>query len=98
MPLPINLRHLEQKGISLKGEPPTAEVDLESIDELIHPTSPLEHDLEVERHEGSLLVQGVLRLTLACECVPCLKAFETRLDLAKWFCLLSLEGEDKVLI
>lgn len=98
MPLQINLRHLEQKGLTLKGELPAAELDLEGIDELIHPASALEHELEVERYERSVLVQGVLRLTLACECVRCLKAFERRVELSDWSCLVPLEGDDKALI
>jgi uncharacterized protein len=98
MPLLINLRHLEHKTVTLRGALPAAELDLESIDELIRVRSPLEHDLVVARHERSVLVQGGLRMTLACECVRCLKAFERRLDLDEWSCLLPLEGEDKVLV
>src|SRR5256884_8665831 len=97
MPLLINLRHLEHKAVMLRGELPAAELDLQGIDELIHAGPTLEHDLLAERHERSLLVQGSLRLTLACECVRCLKAFEHRLELDEWSCLLPLEGEDKVL-
>ena len=98
MPLLINLRHLEHKTVTLRGALPAAELDVESIDELIRVRSPLEHDLVAERHERSILVQGSLRLTLACECVRCLKAFERRLALDPWSCLLPLEGEDKVLV
>ncbi len=98
MPLLINIRHLEHRTVTLRGELPVEELDLEGIDELIRAGCPLAHDLVVERHERSILVQGSLRLTLACECVRCLKAFEHRLVLEKWSCLLPLEGEDKALV
>ena len=97
MPLLINIRHLEHEAITLRGQLPGADLDLDCIDEMIRVASSLEHDLLVQRHERSILVQGSLRLTLACECVRCLKAFEHRLELDEWSCLLPLEGEDKVL-
>ena len=98
MPLLINIRHLEHNTVTLRGELPVAELDLEGIDELIRASGPLEHELVAERHERSILVQGRLRQTLSCECVRCLKAFEHRLELKGWSCLLPLQGEDKVLI
>ena len=98
MPLLINIRHLEHQAVTLRGDLPSAELDLEGIDELIQARTPLEHDLVAVRHERSILVQGRLRLTLGCECVRCLKAFEHRLELEEWSCLLPLEGEDKALI
>ena len=97
MPLLINIRHLEHEAVTLRGQLPGADLDLDCIDEMIRVASPLEHDLLVQRHERSILVRGSLRLTLACECVRCLKAFEHRLELDEWSCLLPLEGEDKVL-
>ena len=81
MPLLINIRHLEHEAVTLRGQLPGADLDLDCIDEMIRVASPLEHDLLVQRHERSILVQGSLRLTLACECVRCLKAFEHRLEL-----------------
>src|SRR6266513_31352 len=96
MPLLINIRHLEHQAVTLRGQLPAADLDLDCIDEMIRIASPLEHDLLVQRHERSILVQGSLRLTLACECVRCLKAFEHRLELDEWSCLLPLEGEDMV--
>jgi uncharacterized protein len=98
MPLLFNIRHLENQTVTLRGELPVAELDLGGIDELIQANSPLHHDLVVEGHERSILVQGRLGLTLRCECVRCLKSFEYRLAFDSWSCLLPLEGEDKVLV
>ncbi len=98
MPLRFNIRHLEHRPLTLLGELPVAELDLGDIDELIQADSPLQHDLVVERHERSILVQGCLGLKLHCECVRCLKRFEYRLAFDSWSCLLPLEGEDKVLV
>ena len=36
MPVIFNLRHLEEKNLLLKGELPVAELDLATVDELIH--------------------------------------------------------------
>ena len=98
MPLLFNIRHLEHQTVTLRGELPAAELDLGGIDELIQANSPLHHDLVVERHERSILVQGRLGLSLRCECVRCLKGFEYPLAFDSWSCLLPLEGEDKVLV
>ena len=98
MPLLVNIRHLDHRTVPLRGELPVEELDLDGIDEMIRAGLPLAHDLVVERHERSIFVQGSLHLTLACECVRCLKAFEHRLVLEQWFCLLPLEGEDKALV
>lgn len=98
MPLLFNIRHLERQNVTLSGELPVAELDLGGIDELIQANAPLQHDLVVEQHERSVLVQGRLALQLRCECVRCLKSFEYRLSFDSWSCLVPLEGEDKVLV
>jgi len=98
MPLLFNIRHLEHQAVTLRGELPVAELDVDGIDELIQANSPLHHDLMVERHERRILVQGRLELKLRCDCVRCLKGFEHRLVFESWSCLLPLEGEDKVLV
>ena len=98
MPLLFNIRHLENQTVTLAGELPVAELDVGDIDELIQANSPLHHDLVVERHERSILVQGRLALQLSCECARCLKAFQYRLAFDAWSCLLPLEGDDKVLV
>jgi uncharacterized protein len=98
MPLLFNIRHLENETVTLAGELPVAELDVGGIDELIQANSPLHHDLVVELHERSILVQGRLALQLSCECARCLKAFEYQLAFDAWSCLLPLEGDDKVLV
>ena len=96
MPLIVNLRHLEEHDVLLRGELPLAELDLDTHDELVRVTSPLWHELTVQLLEDSLLISGSLRLKLECQCVRCLKPFERDLELNPWTCLLPLEGEDQV--
>ena len=94
MPLTVNLRHLEAHNLRLQGELPIADLDIDTRDEMIEMAAPLEYDLEVEKLEHSLLLQGDLRVRLHCKCVRCLKEFESRLDLRDWACHVPLEGEE----
>ncbi len=96
MALTINLRHLEAHNIHLEEEVSVAELDIETLDEVIRLRQPLECDLEVQKLEGGLLVQGRLRLVLDCQCVRCLKAFEYPIELEDWACHLPLQGEEAV--
>jgi uncharacterized protein len=96
MSLKINLRHLEEDGIQLKGELPLAELDLGVVDELIHAEKPLRYDLSVELLHDAVLATGSLTLPLTCECGRCLKKFKTELKLTGWAVHLPLEGDDKV--
>jgi uncharacterized protein len=94
--LSVNLRQLTRHKVVLKGDLPAAELDLETHDEMIQARRPLQHDLEVQLLDDSLLVRGALCLTLDCECVRCLKRFQHRLELNDWTGLLPLKGEDAV--
>ena len=96
MSLKINLRHLTDHGLHLKGELPVAELDLGVVDELICAEKPLRYDLSVELLHDAVLATGSLALPLDCECGRCLKKFKTVLKLAGWAAHLPLEGEDKV--
>lgn len=96
MSLKINLRHLEEHGLHLKGEMPVAALELGVADELIRAEKPLRYDLTVEQLHDALLVQGSLALPLDCECGRCLKKFKMELKLSPWAVHLPLEGEDKV--
>ena len=101
MPLILNLRHLENRNLALRGELPLTELDFGAGDEMIRPTRPLAYDLEVEMLEDSLLVRGGLRLGLECQCVRCLKRFDFELELDPWTLHLPLEpleGEEAVAI
>jgi len=94
MPLLINLRHLDRKDLALTGELPAADLDIELRDEMLQLTKPLIYQLEAQQMEDALLVRGKLVLPLNCECVRCLKAFESTLELPDWACLIPLSGED----
>ena len=96
MPLIVNLRNLEAHNIRLEGKVPAAELDIESLDEVIQVTQPLDYDLEVQQLEDALLVQGRLALNLECQSVRCLKPFQYCLELDGWACHLPLQGEDCV--
>jgi uncharacterized protein len=94
--LKVNLRHLEEHGLHLKGELPAKELDLGVSDELIRVEKPLRYDLSVELLNHAVLVTGSLTLPLDCECARCLKKFATSLKITGWALHLPLQGEDKV--
>jgi uncharacterized protein len=96
--LKVNLRHLAEHEIHLKGELPVAELDLGVNDELVHAEKPLRYDLNVEQLHDAVLATGSLALPLECECARCLKKFKTELKLTGWAAHLPLEGEDKVAV
>ncbi|HXE42104.1 MAG TPA: YceD family protein [Candidatus Baltobacteraceae bacterium] len=98
MSLKVNLRHLDEREIHLKGELPVKELDFDLRDEMIRTEKPLRYDLEIEKLHDSILVQGKLELTLNCECVRCLKPFQQKLKLDNWALHLPLEGAEKVSI
>jgi uncharacterized protein len=98
MPLVVNLRHLEAHNVRLEGELPVGELDIDPHDEVIRVSEPLRHDLEVQKLEEGLLIQGRLTLVLDCECVRCLKRFPHRLRLDPWTCHLPLQGEEAVAV
>jgi uncharacterized protein len=96
MPLVVNLRHLEAHNVRLEGQLPARELDIDTHDTVIQVAQPLEYELDVQKLEDSLLVQGHLLLYLECQCVRCLKPFQYRLELDGWMCHLPLKGEDCV--
>jgi uncharacterized protein len=95
MALKVNLRHLEEHGLHLKGDLPVAELDFGLQDDMMAVSKPLHYDLEVEEVTNGLLVQGKLELPLECQCVRCLKPFEKRIELPQWTLHLPLEGDEK---
>jgi uncharacterized protein len=98
MSLIVNLRHLAAHSARLRGELSVAELDLDPRDEVIQVTRPLRHDLEVQKLEGGLLLQGRLHLILDCQCVRCLKPFQYPLELKDWTCHIPLEGEERAAV
>ncbi len=96
MALLVNIRHLEKEPLHLEGELPASELDVQAVDELIHVTRPLVYDLEVQKLDESILVQGRLELQLDCECARCLRPFAYDLAITDWAAHLALEGEEKV--
>ena len=96
MALLVNLRHLEDKNLHLRGEFSVADLELERLDEMIHVSRPLSYDLEVQKLDQGVLVQGRLALMLDCECVRCLGGYRHFLKLDHWACHLALSGEEKI--
>jgi uncharacterized protein len=96
MPLIVNLRHLQEQDMMLRGELPAADLDLDPRDEMIRVVQPLRYELEVQLLEDSLLVRGRLRLMLDCQCVRCLKPFRRELELNPWTQHFPLAGEESV--
>ena len=96
MSLTFNLRLVEKESLRLQGELTAAELGIETLDELVRVARPLTYDLEVEKLDQAVLARGKLELPLNCECVRCLRPFETTLRLPDWAVHLPLEGEEKV--
>jgi uncharacterized protein len=96
MPVQVNLRHLEEKDVHLKGELPAAELEFGDFDELAHARHPLLFDLNVQKVGDDILVQGNLTLTLDCECARCLKPFQHVVLLDSWTAHFPLNGPEKV--
>jgi uncharacterized metal-binding protein YceD (DUF177 family) len=94
MPLTVNLRHLENRNLMLRGELPLADLEFNARDEMIRAAQPLHYDLEIELLDDALLIQGLLRLKLDCQCVRCLKIFEFELELDPWTLHLPLEPQE----
>jgi uncharacterized metal-binding protein YceD (DUF177 family) len=96
MSLTINIHQLERKALILKGELEASEMEWDTRDAMIQIHKPLQYELHAEQLEKSILVQGLLRQALDCECVRCLKSFVQEVKLERWSCLLELTGEEKV--
>ena len=96
MPLLVNLRHLARHEVTLDGELPAAELELDLHDEMLAVNHPVAYDLTAELLDDNLLVRGTLAAVLDCECVRCLKPFQRRLVLDDWTGCLALKGEESV--
>ena len=98
MSLSVNIQHLLRDSVTLTGELPVEDLELDVKDEMVRPQSALYYDLEAEKLEDSVLVQGRLMLKLDCQCVRCLKPVEFTVDVPNWACHLPLSGDDAVTI
>ena len=96
MPLLFNLRQLEAKNLVLAGEIALEELDLRLTDELLHPGQKLAYELEIEKLDNGVLVQGTLKLPLTSDCARCLKPFQNDIEILDWASHLTFEGEDAV--
>lgn len=95
MSLQINLRHLDERELEPAGEIPAAELQLETLDELIQARRPLIYDLVIQKTGPNMLARGLIEITLDCTCARCLKPFEHRVCLEDWTALLPLDGPEK---
>ena len=91
--LVVNLRNLERHDVELAGDLPAADLGLEGLDELVRVAGPVHYELQVQKMEKSLLVQGLLEATLDCECARCLKSFAHVIRLPSFAVDIELEGE-----
>jgi len=98
MPLLVNIRHLATREVILKGEIAASELDIDSLDEMVRVKEPLQYDLEVQKTNENILVQGRLQIALDCQCVRCLSPFRHEVKLRGAICNLSLQGEEAVTV
>jgi len=96
MALLVNLRHLDEDSQNVVGEITGEELGLADLDELVHTPLPLKYDLECTLLEGGFLAQGLLEMTLDCECARCLKPYKMTISEEAWACHLPVEGDDAV--
>ena len=96
VPLLLNIETLADGPVQLKGELSAEELDMETLDELVAANAPLDYDLTAERAGDNILLQGQITMRLQCECARCLRAFEHRVELPEWSCLLPLNGDEKI--
>ena len=95
MPLLVNLRHLKENDLELKGELTSEELDIDTRDELVRVAGPLTYELTAQLLHEDLLLRGKLGLPLDCQCVRCLKPFKYQVEIPAWVCDVPLAGEEK---
>jgi uncharacterized metal-binding protein YceD (DUF177 family) len=98
MPLVCNIRQLAKKSLHWQGELTAAELELTELDECVRVTLPVKLDLDIQLMSKGILAQGKVHLVLDCDCVHCLKRFDTPLDWEAWSCFMPLEGEEPVTV
>ena len=94
MALLLNVKQLEKQSVRFEGSLEPAELELETLDDLMRPAGPLRYAFTAERHEQGVLLQGRLEWSLDCECARCLQGFRREMVLDPWLVLLPFGGED----
>jgi len=93
--LTINIRHLAEKDLRVKGKLAATELELDHADDLARARLPLHYDLTAHQAGRDVLVRGRLEIGLDCECARCLKPFRFRLKIEDWVLHLPADGPEK---
>lgn len=96
MPILVNIRQLAKKELRFKGQIPVPELDIDTLDQMLQVHEPLMFDLVVQLVSEEILIRGVLKLVLDCQCVRCLRPFKHEVVLSGPLLSLPLEGEEAV--
>lgn len=96
MSILVNILHLKEHALELTGEASVEELDLVSKDELIRFGCPVTYELEVQKVEQDLVVQGVVSVEVECDCARCLKTFSKSISIEHWLAHLPLSGDDSI--
>ena len=96
MVLPINIQHLDAGPVHLVDELRPEDLDLQSRDELIRFGRAVSYDLEVQKVDEGILIQGAVSVQVECDCARCLRAFTRSVDLPEWAAHLALAGDEAV--
>ncbi len=94
MPLLVNLKHLENGQKRFQGQLPLEDLDVETQDELIQPSSGIDYDFTAEIHGTNILARGQIKMSFRFECARCLKSFEKEIDFPQWSQLIPFAGEE----
>jgi uncharacterized metal-binding protein YceD (DUF177 family) len=98
MPVMIHLEKLKDGDLHLSGEMPAEDLklDLGGTHDLIRSAKDLHYELDASWADGSILVQGRLKIDFACDCARCIQPFSYTLDLTNWNTILPISGTDSL--
>ena len=92
----IEVDRLPVEGTRIKGEEPSAILELEGEDGL-SVKGPIRYDLRVQLVTGELLVNGTLRLAVSLRCSRCAEPFQVELAEPSFNCISQVpEGAESV--
>ena len=96
MPLIVNIRHLEEHDLQSERRVAGRGTGSGRRDEVVQARQPLRYDLEVQKLEDGILVQGRLRDAAGLRVRPLPQAVSaTGWNSSDWACHLPLEGAEK---